>query len=158
MLQSQQKTNIPGTRRLTTYKQREAARRNGTKSKGPITAAGKARSSRNNLKHGIYAKTLDLSLEPDYFHKFRTYLNHFLDDSPQTIALIHSKSALLPVQAASSREFFRFQRFARSLNFVLPHPNPATTQPQSLQQDTSQKSEPNLEVFHNPASITKSYD
>ena len=63
MLNSQPTPIKRGSRRFTTDKQREAARRNGAKSKGPVTAAGKARSSRNNFKHGIYSKTADLTFE-----------------------------------------------------------------------------------------------
>jgi hypothetical protein len=42
-----------------------ASRRNGAKSRGPKTAAGKARSARNALKHGLCSKTLLVLAEED---------------------------------------------------------------------------------------------
>ncbi len=83
-MKSESKPRQP--RRWTTDKQRAAARNNGKKSKGPVTAAGKSRSANNNLRHGIYADTLNLSAEPNYTAKFRDYLNRYAacDDSSES--------------------------------------------------------------------------
>jgi hypothetical protein len=63
----------------------EAARLNGSKSRGPVTEAGKARSARNAMKHGLTAKSFLLPLEdPSAFEELHAaYLEEF---SPQSIA------------------------------------------------------------------------
>src|SRR5437879_1874598 len=51
-----------------TEKQREAARSNGSRSRGPITARGKYNSSRNGARHNLLAQTVVLESEtPDRF-------------------------------------------------------------------------------------------
>jgi hypothetical protein len=45
--------------------QSEASRRNGTRSKGPATAVGKARSARNGVRHGLCGRTFFLLADED---------------------------------------------------------------------------------------------
>src|SRR5262245_22101529 len=62
---------------MATIKQIEAARRNGAKSRGPVTEEGKRRSSRNAVKHGLTAETLVLSNEDP--QKFEAIVESYAD-------------------------------------------------------------------------------
>ncbi len=55
----------------------DAARRNGAKSKGPVTAEGKARSSKNAITNGLYT---DLILLPGENHELFAHLHQVLTD------------------------------------------------------------------------------
>ena len=54
----------------TTERKREAARANGAKSRGPVTAAGKAQSSKNSVKHGL-TSTVTIILPGESEDQFR---------------------------------------------------------------------------------------
>lgn len=56
-------------RRLRTPAQAQASRRNGAKSRGPKTAAGKAVARQNGLRHGIFAKALRPAPGASYAHR-----------------------------------------------------------------------------------------
>jgi hypothetical protein len=66
---------------MATLNQIEASRRNGAKSKGPVTREGKARVSQNGIKHGIYAQTVVLENEDeDLYNIWRD--NHLAEWAP----------------------------------------------------------------------------
>jgi hypothetical protein len=58
--------------------QKAAARRNGAKSKGPVTAMGKKISSRNALRHGLEAS--DISLTSENPEAFSQVLSEYMDE------------------------------------------------------------------------------
>src|SRR5271165_7531549 len=67
------------TTTLTPEQRAEISRRNGAKSKGPVTDAGKERSKFNALKHGRYAATIILPGEEpaDFERKLGGYVAYF---------------------------------------------------------------------------------
>jgi hypothetical protein len=63
---------------MSTLKQKLASRANGKKSRGPVTKAGKAISSRNSTRHGILSNTLVLDRESK--ERFQTLLQNLTNE------------------------------------------------------------------------------
>jgi hypothetical protein len=63
---------------MRTPKQIAASRANGAKSKGPVTAQGKRNSSRNSIRHGLFADTI--VLEEEKKDEFFELLHELLDE------------------------------------------------------------------------------
>ena len=64
---------------IRTEEQKRTARENGAKSQGPITPEGKKRSSKNALRHGLFAKAivLDDERKENFTILTRQYRQHF---------------------------------------------------------------------------------
>ena len=74
---------LPDPVREPTDKQIAASRANGAKSHGPATEEGRARSSRNALRHGLAAPALppvSIVLPTESADDFQTLLNSYLDE------------------------------------------------------------------------------
>ena len=73
----------------------QSARTNGAKSHGPVTPAGRARSSQNALKHGFSAQTLLLPSEDpaDLQDLLTAYLADFHPTGPAELDLVHQMVA-----------------------------------------------------------------
>ena len=80
---------------MPTEKQIEAARRNGAKSRGPVTAGGKANSSQNAIKHGILAKAILIKGESEesFIAHVADLFDHFHPANPVEEALVESMAA-----------------------------------------------------------------
>jgi hypothetical protein len=78
--------------KLRTDAQRAASRRNGSRSRGPVTPEGKARSVRNNFRHGMVAKVILVEGESrEIFNDFITHLEAtFRPESPYEITLVET--------------------------------------------------------------------
>ena len=182
-MKSESKPRQP--RHWTTDKQGAAARRNGKKSQGPVTAIGKSVSSANATTHGASSQLPDLATLPGYYTQFRAYLEEYNIVNPNHLdtiedlvgaafrrhILTHSAESMwaqitdsepdqkriLDVELAECRQIRRFQRSLSRLHKI-GKTNPSTTHLQPIQQHPTHPPPQNLEFFHNLTSITKSYD
>ncbi|HET9395760.1 MAG TPA: hypothetical protein VFO36_06860, partial [Nitrospiraceae bacterium] len=71
---------------MSTERQREAAKQNARKSTGPRTAAGKAKSARNSLKHGFCSRDIlvvDEADRPLWESRVAEYLDHYGTGRPE---------------------------------------------------------------------------
>jgi hypothetical protein len=95
-----------------TLAQSEASRRNGAKSRGPVTAAGKSNSSRNALKHGFRAAETSNTIEEhnreEHEKLRRAYLEEYRPQGP-------TESTLLDVVIHAAWQLYRIrEKEARS--------------------------------------------
>ena len=81
---------------MTTERQKQAARTNGAKSRGPVTAEGKARSSKNATTHGLTAESVVLPGESE--QRFHALLDSMLEayapSSDYEVSLVEKMAAL----------------------------------------------------------------
>src|SRR3954470_11010363 len=81
----------PASRKLTPEERAEVSRRNGARSQGPKTAAGRAASSRNSTKHGLRAKALVMANEDPEVVAARVadWNDHYRPQSPAAQHLLN---------------------------------------------------------------------
>ena len=70
----------------------EAARRNGAKSQGPVTPAGKLKSSQSNLKHGLLADAfiIDGECTDAFTHLHTSLFERLQPEGPIELALVEN--------------------------------------------------------------------
>jgi hypothetical protein len=78
-----------------TDKQREASRINGAKSRGPVSVEGRARSSRNSLRHGFCSSVVVLPHEDQaHFEQLRdSYIDDFQPANQSQLDLVETMVA-----------------------------------------------------------------
>jgi hypothetical protein len=96
-----------------------ASRANGAKSRGPVTAQGKERASKNAIKHGLASATIVLTTEdwPNYLQCRETYIRRFqpaddveLDLVEEMIAARWRQQRMWALEAAAIDDELEAQR------------------------------------------------
>ena len=95
---------------MATIRQIESARRNGKRSRGPVTLEGKARSSRNALRHGMHSSAVVLNTEDssaydallaDYVAEYRPANRRERDLVEVIVDAMWRLNRILTIEAAS---------------------------------------------------------
>jgi phage terminase Nu1 subunit (DNA packaging protein) len=106
----------------------DAARRNGSRSNGPVTESGKARSSRNAVKHNLFGSTTLLS--PEDRQAFDDLTTNYLHEySPQTITESHYVREMIDAEWRLTRTRAQAAAIQQSEIDSLP---PTTAEPSAL--------------------------
>ena len=89
-----------------------ASRANGAKSRGPVTAEGKKRSSKNALKHGLASATIVLTTEdwPAYLRRFQPADDIELDLVEEMVAARWRQQRMWAIESAALDDEIEAQR------------------------------------------------
>ncbi len=130
---------------MTTPAQQAASRSNGARSRGPKTAAGKSRSSRNALRHGLLAKTT--VLENESREGFEELLRQHIRRIAPRDAVEHSALEEMCSAAWRIRRLWSMERKALDLEIA------AQSSPDELERivnafDSLARNRPHFLLFH----------
>jgi len=110
---------------MRTPKQIAAYRANGARSKGPVTAEVNSNSSRDSIRHGIFADTL--VVEKQNPTQFLELLNELLDEHPPSTPTQTMLVEAIVAARSRRRRFWGIQKINFDCDIASGTPNPKNT-------------------------------